>query len=91
LWKIAITEELDALKRNHTWDVVTCLKDTNVVKSKWVVKYKINSDGTIKLHKARLVTKGFSQIPGTDYDETYATVARYDSHRLLIALAAHHG
>jgi hypothetical protein len=62
-----------------------------VVKSKWVFKYKLNRDGTIKSHKARLVAKGFSQIPSTDYDETYAPVARYDSHRLLIALAAHHG
>jgi hypothetical protein len=91
LWEIAITEELNALKRNHTWDVVTRPKDANVVKSKWVFKYKFTPDGTIKSHKAHLVAKGFSQIPGTDYDKTYAPVARYDSHRLLIALAAHHG
>jgi hypothetical protein len=68
------------LKQNHTWDVVIRPKDANVIKSKWVFKYKLNPDGTIKSHKACLVAKGFSEILGTDYDKTYTPVARYDSY-----------
>jgi hypothetical protein len=66
-------------------------KECECGQSKWVFKYKLNSDGTIKSYKARLVAKEFSQIPGIDYDETYAPVPRSDSHRLLIALAAYYG
>lgn len=42
-------------------------------------------------YKARLVAQGFSQRPGIDFDEIYAPVARYDSLRLLLALAAKNG
>jgi hypothetical protein len=85
-WKIAISEELDALNHKNTWDIVPRPNDTNIIKRKWVFKYKYNIDASIKLHKAWLVS---SQIPGTDYDDTYAPVARYGSHRMLIALSAH--
>lgn len=81
----------DALNRNKTWEVVPCPKDRNIVGSRWVFKIKHKADGLIERYKARLVAKGFSQQPGTGYDETYAPVARYDSLRLLLALAAHKG
>lgn len=89
LWKEAIDEEMDALRRNNTWDIVTRPKDRAVVGSRWVFKVKHRADGSVDRYKARLVAKGFSQIPGTDFEETYAPVARFDSLRLLLALAAH--
>ncbi|KAI0993893.1 hypothetical protein K3495_g14291 [Podosphaera aphanis] len=71
--------------------VPTSLSDHNVVGSKWVFKVKYKADGSVEQYKARLVAKGFSQQPGTDYDDTYAPVARYDSLRFLLAFEAHNG
>ncbi|KAI0992418.1 hypothetical protein K3495_g15767, partial [Podosphaera aphanis] len=54
LWGKAIEEEMDALNRNNTWDVVPRPKDHNVVGSKWVFKIKHKADGTVDRYKARL-------------------------------------
>jgi len=60
-----------------------------VIGVRWVFKTKLNPDGSICKHKARLVVKGYTQQYGVDYLETFALVARYDTIRLLITLAAH--
>ena len=81
-------EEMEALHRNKTWEFVP-IPQRHIVGSKWVYKIKRDSKGVISRYKARLVAQGFSQQPGTDFDEIYAPVIRYDSLRLLIAISAH--
>jgi hypothetical protein len=88
LWHSAIEAERDPLRRNHTSDVVDRPTDRNIVDSKWVFKNKRRSDGSVHKFKAGLVAKGFSQIQGQDYDETFAPIVRFDSLRLLLSIVA---
>jgi hypothetical protein len=60
LWHSAIEAKMDALRRNHTWDVVDRPTDRKIVDSKWVFKIKRLSDGSVDKFKARLMAKGFS-------------------------------
>ena len=88
LWEKAIHEELETLKAAGTWDLVEAPKGANVVGSKWVFRAKKDATGKIIRYKARLVAQGFSQIPGVDYFDTFAPVARLASIRAVLAFAA---
>ena len=82
-WKAACQYEIDALAKNGTWVLMDLPPGRKAVKSKWV--FKLKADGR---YRARLVAKGFTQIPGLDFDETFSPVARFESLRMLLALAA---
>jgi hypothetical protein len=81
-WHDTCQYEIDALAKNGTWTLVDLPMGQKAVKSKWVFKQK--ADGR---YRARLVTKGFMQIQSIDYDETFSPVARFESLRLILALA----
>ena len=78
-WVDAMNNEIEAIERNNTWDLVDLLVDRNVVGVKWVYKTKLNEKGDIDKHKARLVARCFSQQHGIVYGETFAPVARLDT------------
>ena len=52
---------------------------------------KLNADGSINKHKAKLVVKGYAQVFGVDYSDTFAPVARLDTIRLVLAITAQNG
>lgn len=87
-WKMAMQEEYDSLIKNETWSLVDLPPGKRALPCKWVFKTKTNGKGEIERFKARLVIKGYAQRKGSDYDEVYAPVVRYNSVRYLIALAA---
>jgi hypothetical protein len=86
-----MVEEYDSIVRNDVWDVVLRPVGKSVVTSRWLYKTKIDADGNMEKHKGRFVARGFSQIEGVDYDETFSPVARYTSIRTIIAIAAEMG
>ncbi|KAH9768805.1 hypothetical protein KPL71_011738 [Citrus sinensis] len=87
-WVTAMNEELFMIEKNKTWELADRPQNRKVIGVKWVYKTKLNADGSINKYKARLVVKGFTQVPGVDYSDTFAPVARLDIIRLLLAVAA---
>jgi hypothetical protein len=87
-WREAIIEELRSLIGNGTWKEVVPPKGANIITSKWVFTIKTLTMGVIDRFKARIVARGFTQIYGVDYDETYAPTPRHDTLRLFLASVA---
>jgi hypothetical protein len=67
-------EELDALDRTGTCDLVPLPSHAAPITCKWVFKIMTKSDGSVERYKARLAARGFQQTKGLDYDETFAPV-----------------
>ena len=80
-------EELDALSKNHTQDLMTLPPGKSVVGCKQIYKIKTYYDGSIERYKARLVAKSFTQEYGIDYEETFATIARISFVCVLLTVA----
>jgi hypothetical protein len=72
-------EEYNSLLENQSWDLFPLPFGRKLVRCRCVYKTKITTDGQISKYKARLVTKGFQQVHGIDYDETFAPVVKMDS------------
>ncbi|KAL1189087.1 Retrovirus-related Pol polyprotein from transposon RE2 [Cardamine amara subsp. amara] len=90
-WTLACQEEIGSIEKHKTWDLVDLPVGATPIGLKWVFKLKRNSDGSINKHKSRLVAKGYVQKYGVDFEEVFAPVARIETIRLLIDLAASHG
>ena len=91
VWVDACKDEIFSIEKNDTWDLVELPVGVKPIGLKWVFKIKRNADGSISKYKARLVAKGYVQKHGIDFDEVFAPVARVETIRLIIALAASNG
>lgn len=90
LWRPPMETEWAVLNERGVFELVEAPPDARVIDSMWVYAHKYTADGDIARRKARLVAKGHTQIPGLDYDQTYASVVRLESFRMVAAIAAAH-
>ena len=65
-------EEINAIKKNNTWELSTLPKGYEAIGVKWVYKAKKNAQGDVERYKARLVAKGYKQKHGIDYEEIFS-------------------
>jgi Reverse transcriptase (RNA-dependent DNA polymerase) len=88
LWKTAADEEISSHMLNNTWILVPLPAGRQCITSGWNFKLKVDKTGTPYRRKARFFAKGYRQIQGIDYQESFAPVVRYDSLRVIITIAA---
>jgi hypothetical protein len=90
-WVSVMHEELHQFTKNDVWTLVPHPAEQNIIGTKWIFKNKTDEHGTVVWNKARLVTQGYTQIEGVDFDETFAPVARLETTRILLSIACHLG
>jgi hypothetical protein len=86
-----MSNELTALMKHGTWDLVPLPSNGATVGWKWIFQVKRNADGSIDRFKARLVVKGFHQCPGVDYKETFSPVVKPAIIRAVLSVAVMSG
>jgi hypothetical protein len=72
-------EELDQREKNDTWELVPKPKDKNVIDTKWVYRNKLNEYGQVTMNTNRLVCKGYAQVEGIDFEETFNPISRVEA------------
>ena len=90
-WRATMEDEMVALDKAGTWNLVDLPFYKKAIGCKWVFTIKTKADGTLERLKAQLVAKGYAQTYGVDYSETFSPVAKLSSVRLFISMAANYG
>ena len=90
-WILACEDEIRSITKLDCWSLVELPPGVKPISLKWIFKIKRNADGSINKYKARLVAKGYVQQYGVDFEEVFTPVARIETIRLLINLAASNG
>jgi hypothetical protein len=88
LWNTAMVEEMDALDKNEAWNIVELPAGRKSAGRKWLFKKKFNAQRKVEKYKARLVAKDYSRVEGIDFGEIFSPVAKLNSIRFLLSIAA---
>ena len=76
---------MQALCKNETWDLVPDSPHKKAIGCRWIYKVKYNVDGSVNRYKALVIAKGYAQMHGVDYEETFSLVAKMTTMRTMIA------
>ena len=87
-WRKAMDSEISSIEKNQTWELMDVPTGAKTIGMEWIFKTKLNELGEVDKYKVRLAAKGYSQQHGIDYSEVFAPVARMDTIRMIVALAA---
>jgi hypothetical protein len=90
-WQDVMIEEYQSIMKNDVWGIASRPKGKSAMNSKWIYKIKHADDGSVEKYKVRFVARGFSQVDGIDYEETFSHVSRYTSICTIISLVASMG
>ncbi|KAJ9534619.1 hypothetical protein QJQ45_002903 [Haematococcus lacustris] len=90
-WLRAMNKEMACQQANQTWQLVKQQGWMRVLPGRWVFKTKRGADGSILKHKARFVIKGYRQVEGVDFDDSFAPVVTQGTQRVLLSVAAARG
>jgi hypothetical protein len=85
----AMDIKIRCMEKRQTWNLVDVPEDKDVISVKWIYKTKQYAEGNGKKHKARLVTRGFTQQPRIDFNETFSLVAHMDIVKTMLAIIVH--
>jgi hypothetical protein len=88
LWQASVQDEFDSHQKNGTWSLEPLPAGRQAIGTRWVFKVKPGHLTTPPRYKSRFVAKGYAQIKGIDYEETYSPVVRYDSLRVILSMCA---
>jgi hypothetical protein len=87
-WLLAMQEELNNFTRNDVWVLEPPPKNKNIIDTKWVFHNKEDEHKLVVCNKVRLVAKGYSQVKGLDFGDTFTPVARLEVIRLLLVYSS---
>ena len=86
-WRESVGEEMGAMEKNGTWFEAELPKGKKAVTSMLIFTIKYLANGKPERKKTRLVARGYTQVYGEDYLETFAPVAKLHTIRILLSLA----
>jgi len=89
-WLQAEDSEIHSLQKKKVLQPCVLPEGKTMISTRWIYRIKYSQDGSINLFKARLVARGYEQILGVDYDETFSPVVRLTSLRIVFALSIHY-
>ncbi len=83
-----MNEEFNSYDENKSWELISRLENYKVLRGRQIYKIKFGLDGKIARYKTRQIVRGFEQIKGINYNETYAVMVKLVIFKILFALAA---